>query len=289
MGGGRSNTIQIPHINTAPALARFKEAAKIQETQVRKGLEFYEESLQSATDEMRKGYDSANKTLAPLSEASNAALSESMKLLGLGEDAYTPSEVSDRIAETPGYQFQLDQGTKAIERQGAARGMLGSGNTLMALQDYGQQLGMGYFQGYLQNLNSITEGGKAATAAISDNQVGQGQIESQQAMMLGNARRGAEMNVGTIQADERYRSANTLLEASRDNNNNAYRYFATLSNKAAQDYSTTSRANTAAANLGFQQQKFQYKQNQGIDAFNQLSRSNQQNTGLRNTSQGWLS
>ena len=44
---------------------------------------------------------------------------------------------SDVIAE-PGYQFGLQQGQQALQRQATARGMLNSGNALLAAQRYGQ-------------------------------------------------------------------------------------------------------------------------------------------------------
>lgn len=46
----------------------------------------------------------------------------------------------DSIAETNAYKFRLAQGQQALERSAAAKGMLGSGNTMAALLDYGQGL-----------------------------------------------------------------------------------------------------------------------------------------------------
>lgn len=40
----------------------------------------------------------------------------------------------------PSYQFRFNQGQQAVERSMAARGMLGSGNELMELQKYGQDM-----------------------------------------------------------------------------------------------------------------------------------------------------
>lgn len=44
----------------------------------------------------------------------------------------------DSIANSAGYKFRLDQGNQAIQRSAAAKGMLGSGNTLAELLRYGQ-------------------------------------------------------------------------------------------------------------------------------------------------------
>lgn len=44
----------------------------------------------------------------------------------------------DAIANSAGYKFRVDQGNQAIQRSAAAKGMLGSGNTLAELLRYGQ-------------------------------------------------------------------------------------------------------------------------------------------------------
>lgn len=45
-----------------------------------------------------------------------------------------PNSISDSNA----YKFRFNQGQQALERSAAAKGMLGSGNTLAALAQYGQ-------------------------------------------------------------------------------------------------------------------------------------------------------
>jgi hypothetical protein len=42
------------------------------------------------------------------------------------------------FTQSPGYQFRVDEGRKAMERSAAARGMLNSGGMLRQLQEYGQ-------------------------------------------------------------------------------------------------------------------------------------------------------
>jgi len=59
----------------------------------------------------------------------------------------------DSVQNSAAYKFRLGQGTKALERSAAARGMLGSGNTLAALQDYGQGMAS---QEYGNQLNALT-------------------------------------------------------------------------------------------------------------------------------------
>lgn len=59
------------------------------------------------------------------------------------------------IQQTAAYKFRLGQGEQALQRQQAAKGMLGSGNRLMELTKYGQDMGSQEYEaqaGRLQNL-----------------------------------------------------------------------------------------------------------------------------------------
>lgn len=67
---------------------------------------------------------------------------------------------------SPGYQFALDQGLRAIQRSAAGRGMLDSGQTLKALMQYGQGLANQEYGNYLNRL--------AALSGIGQTAVGQG-------------------------------------------------------------------------------------------------------------------
>ena len=63
-------------------------------------------------------------------------------LLGQGFQAPTLQQAEN----TPGYQFQLQQGTQALDENAAANGTLMSGNTGKALEQYGQNLAQGAYQ-----------------------------------------------------------------------------------------------------------------------------------------------
>lgn len=62
----------------------------------------------------------------------------------------------------PGYDFALDQGTKAALRGSSAAGMLNSGNTLTALEGYGQGLANQEFGSWLDRLNGVSGQGLQA-------------------------------------------------------------------------------------------------------------------------------
>lgn len=64
---------------------------------------------------------------------------------------------------TPGYQFRLGEGVRAIDRGAAARGMLDSGSRLRALMSYGQNVAADEYQNYLNRLFNLAGFGQQAT------------------------------------------------------------------------------------------------------------------------------
>ena len=63
---------------------------------------------------------------------------------------------------TPWYDFQLDQGIRAIDQSAASSGNLFSGNTMKRAQGYGQNLASGEYQNYLNRVTAGAQGGQAA-------------------------------------------------------------------------------------------------------------------------------
>lgn len=73
--------------------------------------------------------------------------------------SFDPSQ----IANNPDYQFQLQQGTQAVNRAAAAQGTLKSGGTLKALTQYSQGLASNEIgQAYNQALNTFNTNRSAA-------------------------------------------------------------------------------------------------------------------------------
>lgn len=86
-------------------------------------------------------------------------------LQGLLSQGFTAPTL-EQAQQTPGYQFTLQQGTDAINKNAAANGTLNTGNTGVALQNYGQGLASTTYQnvynnalqGYMANLQGLTQG-----------------------------------------------------------------------------------------------------------------------------------
>jgi hypothetical protein len=79
--------------------------------------------------------------------------------------------------QTPGYQFNLQTGTQAIDAQAAATGNLNSGNTGVALTKFGQGLAQNTYQQAYQNaLNSYTTNLNAAGQGVNTGLTSTGQL-----------------------------------------------------------------------------------------------------------------
>ena len=78
------------------------------------------------------------------------------------------TNINNFLANTPGYQFALDSGNRAINGSQAAKGMLNSGSTLRGLTQFGQQLGTNTYQNYMDNLLKQATLGVTSQGILSD-------------------------------------------------------------------------------------------------------------------------
>lgn len=103
--------------------------------------------------------------------------------------------------QSPGYQWQLGEGLRAVDAGAAAKGMLRSGATLKAEQAYGSGLAAQDFSSYYNRLFGLaTQGQAAAAGTVSNTNALIGQANSggaQEASIYGNAAKG----VGTAAND----------------------------------------------------------------------------------------
>lgn len=115
-------------------------------------------------------YNRNSATLAPYVQGGNRAGTAMQSLLGLSEDPRAFDQAFDNYRNSTGYQFQFDQGNRAIQNSAAAQGGLLSGNAIKAGQRYGQQMGQSSFQQYLDRLYG--QQGTGLTAASAQAGVG---------------------------------------------------------------------------------------------------------------------
>lgn len=119
-------------------------------------------------------YAQARSDAQPWLTAGNTALQQYMGELGLSKTVTAPSTTSangtvtpgattpfqSQFAETPNYQFDVQQGTKGVVNNLAALGMKNSGAALKALTRYTTGAANDTYQQYLDRLSGVSTGGQ---------------------------------------------------------------------------------------------------------------------------------
>ncbi len=124
-------------------------------------------AIKGAADEsaavQREALAAMRGDLAPYREAGVPALGAMGDAAGLnGPDGY--AQALARFQASPGYQFQFDEGMRAVNAGAAAQGMSNSGATLKALQARGQQLANQDFGSYYNRLAGLAQIGQSSAA-----------------------------------------------------------------------------------------------------------------------------
>lgn len=123
-----------------------------------------------------------------------SALSQFYGLPGAGATAGAPAASAPNYGQIlqnlPGYQFQMQQGTQAVDQNLAAQGLLQSGAAGTALQQYGQGLAQNYAGQYASGLAGISQLGQAGAAGVAANATQTGAGLAGSAYYGGNAAAG---------------------------------------------------------------------------------------------------
>lgn len=92
------------------------------------------------------------------------------------------------VTKDPGYQFGLNEGTKAVQGSAAARGGLYSGNTLKALTRYGNDYASTKFDNVLNRYGRLAGMGESGAGTVANAGSNYGNQASQNITSAGNAR-----------------------------------------------------------------------------------------------------
>lgn len=121
---------------------------------------------------------------------------------GTGGAPATTPDYSSILSNLPGYQFQLQQGTQATDRNLAAQGLLQSGAAGKALTTFGQGLAQNYAGQYTAGLTGLSQLGQAGAAGVASagintaNQVSSNQIYAGNAQATGQVNSANALNQG---------------------------------------------------------------------------------------------
>ncbi len=113
------------------------------------------------------GGQNANIILSPYLYQGENALTQYGNIAGVnGSDA--AAYAMNQFTTSPGYQYQLQQGLRAVDAGAASKGILRSGATLKAEQTLGTNLASQDFSSYINRLSDLSGlGSRAATSAAN--------------------------------------------------------------------------------------------------------------------------
>lgn len=128
--------------------------------QSKKAAEIDAAAQQKALDLQKYIFDQTQANYAPWLNIGKQALPQINKAVLKGD--------MSGFYKSPGYDFRLSEGVKAIDRGAGARGMLNSGARLKALNDYGQGMASAEYGNYLNNLYNVAGLGQTGAAGTAN-------------------------------------------------------------------------------------------------------------------------
>lgn len=125
-----------------------------------------DKGAKQATEALDKGQEIATNQLSPWATTGVPANQQQSDLLGLNGQPAADAAMST-YRTSPGYQFQLDQGLRAVDAGAAANGLLRSGATLKQEQIFGAGLADSDFGNYWNRLQQLSGSGLDAAKGIA--------------------------------------------------------------------------------------------------------------------------
>ena len=126
-----------------------------------------------ATGALQQGLTTATNQLSPWTATGAPANAQEANLLGLNGQPAADAAMGT-FQQSPGYQWQLQQGLRGVDAGAAAAGMLRSGATIKGEETYGEGLANQDFSNYWNRLQQLSGSGLTAAQGISNAAVGTG-------------------------------------------------------------------------------------------------------------------
>ena len=186
-------------------------------------------AAQSAAQSLEAGATKAQATATQNQTAANTAQQTALSNVTAAEQPYQTlgstsanglntllsngftAPTLQQAEQTPGYQFQLQQGTQALDENASANGTLMSGNTGVALEKYGQNLAQNaYQQTYNNALNAYQTNASTLTAGANLGETSTGQLSNANLTTAGNT---ANIDLTSAQAIEQQQNNYAAAQA----------------------------------------------------------------------------
>jgi hypothetical protein len=162
---------------------------------------------------IQQGIQTATNQLSPWATTGVTTNTDQADLLGLnGQDAANAAMA--KFQQSPGYQWQMQQGLRGVDAGAAAQGMLRSGATLKAEDTFAQGLANSNFQQYFQNLQGLSGQGLTAAGGIANAATGGAANIAQtdtsaaaaQSSIYGNMAKGIGTNANQLLSSPQFQS-----------------------------------------------------------------------------------
>ena len=155
--------------------------------------------------------------LAPYRTAGDSAVGVASDLSGANGPAAATAAMAN-FQTDPGYQFQFQQGLRAVDAGAASQGMLRSGATLKGEETFGQGLAEQDFTNYYNRLFNLSQLGETAAAGGSPSAIAAGNSAqtagTQQANIYGNAASSLGTSLSGLANNSQFRSnVNSLFSS----------------------------------------------------------------------------
>lgn len=140
------------------------KAAKANKAGAKAAADASDRATEATIAEQRRQYDQTRADYAPYRETGYKALDTLAGLYGVGGTKIDPTAA---LEATPGYQFQMEQGLKAIDRSNSARGALNSGGADKARMRYASGLAASNYDAFANRLAALAGVGQSATGSTA--------------------------------------------------------------------------------------------------------------------------
>lgn len=128
----------------------------------RKAAEAQAAAMDRATNLQRHMFDTTRADMMPWLESGRTALDAYMGELGLGSEGFQSA-----FAETPAYEFAVQQGERGVLNNLSALGMKDSGAALKSLERFRQGLANQEYGNYLARLGGVAGMGQGQSTALA--------------------------------------------------------------------------------------------------------------------------
>lgn len=178
-------------------------AAQAQIAGLQQGQSAATGNITSGINALNTNYTAALQPYLTNYNTAQSGVTQLGNVLGLNGAAGNNAAMT-ALQNTPGYQFQLQQGDNALTAQAAATGQLASGNTALALSNYNQGLAGTTYNNYVSQLQPYLNASNAAAGGIAGVNTGLGNalagqygnlagLNYQTATGIGNANANADL------------------------------------------------------------------------------------------------